>query len=295
MILSMTGFSSATLTIPFKKKGKINLSITLKSLNSRFFEVNCKLPFALTHLETKLIKLFKSKLYRGNIFCTVHMSNAAELTTQVNASVETVKGYIEAVEVIQKKFNVPGQLEISDLVSLPHVFELPEEPIDDETASIVLKEFEKLTDQLVESRVKEGQMLAKDIENRIQVIQQDLKKIEARAPFVIEQKKQMIQQTFATVLAQQAHENLDAFIYSHLDKIDIHEEITRAKSHLENLLASLQSASNENGKKIDFILQELFREINTLSAKCADSEISKLAINIKVELEKAREQAQNIV
>ncbi len=299
MLSSMTGFSSSILSLPFKNIGKIQMTITLKSLNSRFFEVNCKLPYALSHLETRLIKLFKTNLHRGNIFCTVHMTNSSELTTQVLPSMSIVDGYLKAINQIKTKFNLFGELSVDRLISLPHVFELPEEPIDEETANLVFDAFEKLVKDLLEVRKKEGQVLLADIEARVNNIESDVKEIEKRAPAVAQARKEALISSFETLAkeqnAQSGETNPHAFLYSQLEKIDIHEEIVRAKSHIDNLKSTLKKDLPEHGKKLDFILQELFREINTMAAKCADSQISNAAINIKVELEKAREQVQNIV
>lgn len=312
MFLSMTGFSSMTVTLPFKNSGKLQLAITLKSLNSRFFEVNCKLPYALSNLETRLIKLFKQKLHRGNIFCTVHMSNANELTSQVLPSFSILEGYLEAVKEIKSKFNLDGQVSLDRLVSLPHVFELPEEPIDDQTANLVFEKFETLVEQLIQARFKEGQALLVDIKSRIEIIEKEIKEIELRAPEVARLRKETLVASLENLSKEQNLKNSDlnspqnstssstesgvnSFLYSQLEKIDIHEEIIRAKSHVENLYSTIKSDSQEHGKKLDFILQELFREINTMGAKCSDSQIGRSVINIKVELEKAREQSQNIV
>ena len=293
MLSSMTGFSSATITLPFKNS-KLQMTITLKSLNSRFFEVNCKLPYALSNLETRLIKLFKHNLHRGNVFCTVHMSNSSELTSQVLPSISIVDGYLKAINQIKSNFKLSGEISIDRLISLPHVFELPEQ-----TANLVFQEFEKLVKQLLEVRKKEGQVLAQDIQDRVNHIESDLKEVESRAPVVAQQRKDNLISSFEQLSKEQNLQNVEtnsnAFLYSQLEKIDIHEELVRAKSHIENLKNSLTIDLPEHGKKLDFILQELFREINTMAAKCADSQIGKLAINIKVELEKAREQVQNIV
>ncbi len=302
--MSMTGFSSSTLTLPYSKSKQdegagINLTMTLKSLNSRFFELNCKVPFALSKLETDLIKYFKSRLHRGNIYFTIHMSNQNALSPAVKPSIDIISHYLKSVNQIQELFPIEGSLTIRDLISLPNIFENTEEAIPESTFKIIHDAVEKLTDNLLETRAKEGKALKEDLNGRISKIQYNMGLIEPRANQVIEERKKQLDQALKTAITNtNSDSSSDAqslIIYNQLERIDIHEEIVRFKAHLTNLVSLIESPDQEKGKKIDFTLQELFREINTITSKCSDAQISNLAINIKVELEKAREQTQNIV
>lgn len=309
-VLSMTGFSSAILSVPLlvpsdaqagtsSKSVSLQITVTLKSLNSRFFESTCKLPYALTHLETEIIKILKSKLHRGNIYFTLHMTNPHALTCVVEPSMGAIAGYISAIKHIQNNFNIAGQVTISDVIGLPHIFQTQDQQFDVTTTDFVLKAVNQLVDELYSTRLKEGEALAKDMHGRIANIRTALAKLEPRAIFVMEQKKQQILQNLEQ-LAQNAEENKNLELqkltaYSQFEKLDIHEELVRFKTHAENLETTLNSKDIEKGKKLDFTLQELFREINTIASKCSDALISSLVIDIKVELEKAREQTQNIV
>lgn len=310
MLLSMTGFSSLTISLPYNKdkeatpsqNKQIQLTMTLKSLNSRFFEANCKLPYALNFLETDLIKLFKSKLHRGSIYFSMHMANPNALNYKIEPSLETVANYVRAIEHIKIAFPVAGTLSISDLISLPNIFENKEEPIDSNIANLIINAANELIETLDKARKQEGAILAQDLLQRISVIKKLMEELEPRAAQVIENRKnQLLQVISANSGANSGNtescpESQNLIIYNQLDKIDIHEEIVRFKTHLDNLHTLIENINIiEKGKKIDFILQELFREINTITSKCSDALISKIAIDIKVELEKAREQAQNIV
>lgn len=295
MISSMTGFSSATLAIP-QKGSEIHLTMTLKSLNSRFFELNCKVPFSLTQLETDLIRYFKSKLLRGNVYFTIHMSTA--LTSSIEPSINIISNYLKSIEKIKSTFSLAGELTIHDLISLPNVFETQENLIEPVTMDLIMKAIEALTDRLSQARQAEGKILAQDLANRITTIKDYMSKLEPRAKNLTTKRKEDLFKTLKELVPgtqESALEGQSLAIYNQLEKIDVHEEIVRFKAHLDNFQNELKSPGDEKGKKIDFTLQELFREINTLTSKAADAEISSLAINIKVELEKAREQAQNIV
>jgi uncharacterized protein (TIGR00255 family) len=303
MVLSMTGFSSLIITLPPQKNGaqskEIQLTITLKSLNSRFFETTCKLPYSLTQLETELIKRFKTKLYRGNIYFTIHMHNPNALTAAIQPSLQSVAGYLQALETIKNQFRLEGTLSLKDVIHLPNIFETCEEPLNEETVSRILQAVDTLIDALYETRNKEGQMLAQDLHQRVEVMRCYLGQVEPRANIVMEHKKNQLFASLKTLLPEGAQESPSDIqclsLYNQLDKIDIHEEIVRFKTHLDAFVCCIDSAEKEKGKKLDFTLQELFREINTITSKCSDALISSIGINIKVELEKAREQVQNIV
>lgn len=293
----MTGFSTKIVNIPIKNTNA-SATLTLKSLNSRFFEANCRLPYALTHLETECVKLFKQSLLRGSIYFTMHLDNPALLKTKVVAALPVVNGYLAAIEKIQQTTQIPGTVTINDVINLPHIFEAPEELLGEETTIALYDAIKELVQELLSTRIKEGALLANDLKNRIAIMHDAFKEIEPRSQLVIKEKKATLMaslHSFTEETASETKEHQLQFIQNQLDKMDIHEEIVRFGAHLHELESLIGASGAEKGKRIDFVLQELFREINTMSAKCADIVISKLAITIKVELEKAREQAQNIV
>ena len=303
----MTGFSSTILTLPRKidvaepgsSEQSLQLSMTLKTLNSRFFECTCKLPYSLSFLETDLIKYFKSKLYRGNVVFSIHLSDPSALTGSIEPSFGAVLGYMKAIDRIKETSSLEGTLTISDLITLPNIFETRETPLSQETIDRILAAIEQLTTLVQETRIAEGKALAVDLESRIKAIKGYLEQLEPRANVVMEQKKAQLFATLKTALAETHQETASdaqtTVIYNQLERMDIHEEIVRFKTHLDSLSAIIKADDIETGKKLDFTLQELFREINTIASKCNDSVISALSINTKVELEKSREQAQNIV
>ena len=292
----MTGFATKSLILTIKD-AKCPITISLKSLNARYFDTNCKLPYPLTNLETEFIRLFKAKLYRGSITFTVHLSNPSAFKGNIEPSTATLKNYLAALDTIKKTFAIEGTLSIANVLLLPNIFVTEEQELDETTKKLIFDTMGSLLEELIEMQSKEGSALKKDIEERSAIIAQEMSIIETAFEALMITQKQKVNDTLAELEndASKFAEIQKNALYAILDKIDVHEEIVRFKNHLKTLKASLESKDIEKGKRIDFILQELSREINTITAKCSDGTISVHAINIKVELEKAREQTQNIV
>lgn len=296
MIRSMTGFTTKSIMLSLRDL-KVPLSFSLKSLNSRYFDANCKLPYPINNLETEFIRLFKQKLLRGSITFTIHVGNPNAFKGAIEPSIPTLKNYFTALQTIQKTFDVEGTLSIANVLMLPNIFVTEEIELDEKTKETIISITHALVAELIDIQTKEGKELQKDILSRITIINKEIQGIEKAFERVMMEQKQKVTETISG-LEKDTSKFADAqkdSLYSLLDKLDVHEEIVRFKNHLNNLKSYLMLEDIEKGKRIDFTLQELSREINTITAKCADSTISSHAINIKVELEKAREQTQNIV
>lgn len=296
MLRSMTGFAATNIALS-TNQAKTNISLNLKSLNSRFFEVTCKLPHQLTGFEVDLLKILKEKLLRGHIYITLYMSNQDLLTGTVEPAMKTVTGYINAAQTIQKAHGLQDTVSINTLLQLPNVFTIQDVDLDESSKQRIFKAIDDLIQQVINAQEKEGTALKKDLEQRASIMSSIIEQIATSSAALVEVQKEKVKKTLqelgtenTSVLDIQKHA-----AYVLLDKMDINEEIVRFKSHLKNFTGTLNSADIEKGKRLDFILQEMAREINTIAAKCSDATISHHAINIKVELEKAREQTQNIV
>lgn len=296
-IASMTGFASKIFVITAPSGERSTVSMNLKSLNSRFFEASVKLPIALSHLETTFTKLFKEKLRRGNIYFTAYLSNPNIFEGSITPAMTVIDSYIQSISQIKAKYHFSDDIKLENILRLPNIFSKEEQQLDEESIGLILSAANQLIDGVILERTAEGERLAIDLENRITVIKKEMALITERAHVFVEECKQKVHATLQEIGAD---ENLLAdaqksSLYAMLNKIDIHEEITRLNSHLDNFMSILQQADLEKGKRLDFTLQELGREINTITAKCSDSTISTHAINVKVEIEKMREQIQNIV
>jgi len=293
----MTGFASKIFVLTSPSGERSTVSMNLKSLNSRFFEASVKLPIALSHLETTFTKQFKEKLRRGNIYFTTYLSNPNIFEGSITPAMTVIDSYIQSMNQIKTKYNFSEDIKLDNVLRLPNIFSKEEQQLDEESTNQMLNAVTELIEKVLQERVTEGNALATDLDNRIAVIKKEMALITERAHIFVEECKQKVHTTLQEIGAD---ENLLADaqkngLYAMLNKIDIHEEITRLNSHLENFINILQQPDAEKGKRLDFTLQELGREINTITAKCSDSMISTHAINVKVEIEKMREQIQNIV
>lgn len=293
----MTGFASKTFILTAPSGERSSISVNLKSLNSRFFEASIKLPLGLSHLETTLIKQFKEALRRGHIYFNVHLSNPNIFEGGITPAMTIIDGYMTAMHDIKTKYALPDEIKLDNILRLPNIFSKEEQQLDDASTQQFLNAITELIEKVIEDRTSEGDRLALDLNNRINNIKSEMNIISERAHAFVEEWKKKVHTTLQEIGAA---DNLLADaqksgLYSMLDKIDIHEEITRLNSHLDQLINNLTSQEIEKGKRLDFTLQELGREINTIASKCSDSTISSHAINVKVEIEKMREQIQNIV
>ncbi len=293
----MTGFASKIIEVHTSNNNKAFISLILKSLNSRFFEASCKLPHALQPLEIEFIKMFKESLHRGKVTFNVTVSNPLIFSGPIEPSFYMVQNYLQAIENIQQKYGVSGTITMSDLLKLPHIFIEEESTLDQAIHNLIMTTTRELITILSDSQQKEGALLQKDIEQRLAIILTKITEIETLASelivknnLAVQQKLAKYEQSSAEIIELTKHQ-----LYAELERMDIHEEIIRFKSHLTLLNNFIASKEVEKGRRIDFTLQELTREINTIGAKTADPLIGSLAITIKVELEKIREQAQNIV
>jgi uncharacterized protein (TIGR00255 family) len=200
-----------------------------------------------------------------------------------------------AIQDIQALTNIPGSVGLDTLLQLPNVFVVSEAEINENTARTIMTTVAELLQVVVSMRMQEGAALQKDLEGRIAIMATEIDAIAVQAHEMIDTQKAKINEAIQALKmdeTQFAHAQKDA-LFAMLDKIDLHEEIVRFK--IKSLSGYLTTQSAEHGKRIDFTLQELAREINTIAAKCSSAPISERAINIKVEIEKAREQAQNIL
>lgn len=297
MARSMTGFTTQSVTLLLDSGDKVSAAISIKSLNSRFFEANCRLPFVLSNLETDIIRFLKKQLHRGCVYFSIAVPDQNVFKSAVLPALSIAKSYVDSAAQIQKECDLKGAIELSDIIKLPNVFIAHEQTITETCKKNLFCVIESIANQLVAEQEKEGAVLVADLKQRVTFIKKEIAYIEQETIEFMERKKVELAHELQTLQMEENRllELHKSALYLIIDKIDIHEELVRFKSHLANLEQQLESSEVEKGKKLDFTIQELNREINTIAAKCNQADISKRAINIKVELEKTREQAQNIV
>jgi uncharacterized protein (TIGR00255 family) len=298
MLRSMTGFATSTVQVPSTTTQLVDITMQLKSLNARYFEVTCKMPYQLNSMELDITRTLQEKLYRGHLYFTLYVNNQDIFKGTIKPSLVTIDGYLQGLTTIKQQYNLSGDIALSDLVQLDGIFTTTEKSLESSTIKLISSTLEKLIQELILAQEKEGRALQKDLEKRIAVMHETIILIEKDSGTLLEAQKAKVSKALQELPAHTTTSLADIqkhAAYMLMDKMDINEEIVRFKTHLKNFTAQLTSDSVEKGKRLDFTLQEMAREINTIAAKCSDAAMSSLAITIKVELEKAREQTQNIV
>lgn len=303
MAQSMTGFASKIVEIPLSKTEKLSLSLHLKTLNSRYFEITCKLPSLLNHTEVSMHRILKKMLERGHVYLTVKVHH--DSTRHVVIPSETIlQDYLIAINKIQKICKIKEPVSLSTLLTLPNIFQIEEESLNSSAEEKILKAIDGLAQDLIKTRESEGAVLVADINDHIQSLLKKLQKAEKLSAQVSKEKRTELDRVMKKIqpagdgersVEQCMFDNQKLTLLAELEKIDIHEEIIRATLHGKNIIKILKDSEASKGKKLDFTLQELNREINTIASKCSHGEISTLTIDMKADVEKAREQAQNIL
>lgn len=296
MLVSMTGYSCLNAPFMMHEGQSAALSIELKSINGRFFEASCKIPSAMNHMEIKIVSMLQKKLLRGRVFLTVRFDGGNDVLEMIVPSLRVVQGYLVAAEKIKATHNLSGDISLTDLLQLPNVFASEKSQLHPADEQAIFTLITKAADDLIATRIEEGKTLEQDLTAVFNTCEQKISAVTTLFEKLITETKEDAKKHLAAVQDgdETAKSRLDE-IYAKLNKIDIHEEITRFKSHLTDVQQFLNLNQIDKGKRLDFIFQELLREVNTLMAKCSNYDISALGIDIKVELEKAREQIQNII
>ncbi|NLI15163.1 MAG: YicC family protein [candidate division Zixibacteria bacterium] len=291
MISSMTGFGRAE-----KTENDIKLTVEVSSVNNRFLEFQIRLPKNLAELEPRIKRLLSARLNRGKIYLNLTYDNDNSGDGPLRLDMKKADFYYSFLKDLKTRYNLGGEITLDQFVNLPDLITVQtNQPDLDKTWEIIEPVCQQAIDNLCKMRQEEGDSLRVDFENRLNLIEKLLERIEERftANYISyhEKFKKRIQELLAeTPLDEQ---RLATEIALLADKLDITEETIRLKSHIQGFRQALD-LEEAIGKKLTFILQEMHRETNTIGSKSADYDISALVINIKEELEKLREQSQNI-
>ena len=291
MIKSMTGYGR----VEALYEGR-NIVVEAKSVNHRFLEIAIRLPAALYPLEMEYKKKIGERFKRGRIDVSIRLEGEGADTSKVNLNIEIARDYFDVLTRLKNEFNIQESISLKNLISFRDIFTPPAETqLDADFLNSVEKTLQEALSMLVNMRQDEGISLFSDMQMRLRAIQETMQTIRLRAPqVVLEYQKRLsdrIKELTAGFELDAARLVQEVAIMA--DRCDITEEIVRMQSHIGQFEALLQSDEAE-GRKIDFLLQEMNREINTVGSKGNDVEIARLVIEAKSELGKLREQAQNI-
>ena len=287
----MTGFGRCELVRDSRK-----FTVELKSVNHRYLDVNIRMPKKLNFFESSIRSLLKQYAARGKVDLFISYEDSAQNQVSLKYNEALAAEYLDCFRKMEEQFGLENDIRVSALSRYPEVITMEEQAVDEEELWSLLKEtLEGAFTQFVETRITEGENLKKDLLGKLDGILEDVEAIEKRSPEIVKEYREKLEEKVQELLGDtQIDENrLATEIVLFADKICTDEELVRLRSHVLHMKATLDEESGI-GRKLDFIAQEMNREANTILSKANDLDVSNHAINLKTEIEKIREQIQNI-
>ena len=291
MIKSMTGFGRCE-----HVQGDRKFTVEIKAVNHRYFDVNIKMPKKFNFFESAIRSVMKEYIQRGKVDVFITCEDDTENNFSLKYNENIAGEYLKYYRQMAQQFNLKDDVTVSRLGSCPEVFSMEEQMVDeDEIWALLETALRGALKQFVETRTREGENLKNDLIGKLDGMLLDVDAVEKRYPQVLEEYRSRLREKVDSLLAdsQMDESRLAAEVILYADKICTDEETVRLRSHIEGMKAELIQGGSI-GRKLDFIAQEMNREANTILSKANDLQTSNLAINPKTEIEKVREQIQNI-
>ena len=291
MAMSMTGFGRAEISV-----GTRDIIVEIKSVNHRYFEFSCRTGRGYSFLEDKLKKYINERVSRGKVDMYVSVTENDDDSVEVELNRPLAKGYIDAMRTLAKEYEITDDVSVSVMARFNDVFQIHRQPADEEAVfNDVKTAVDKALEHFLDMRAAEGEKLRDDILAHADRIISIVGEIEERSPVTVKEYRDRLYQKLTEVLNSS---NIDeqrilteAAIFA--DKVAVDEETVRLRSHFEQMKTFFDS-DQPIGRKLDFIVQEMNREANTIGSKVTDSALAHKVVEIKGEIEKIREQVQNI-
>ena len=293
MIKSMTGFGRCRTVLHGRE-----ISVEIKSVNHRFFEFSCRTPKGYGFLDDKLKALVNSRVYRGKIDMFVTVGAAEDTPAEVKINHSLVSGYINAMKEISETYGIENDVTVTAISRFPDVYTVSKAPENEEEITAdVLEAANTAIDGFIAMREAEGEKMKADILGRAEVILATVDEIDERSPQTVKEYEERLLDRINRTL-QDYNINIDeqrvlTEVAVFADKVAVAEETVRLRSHFAQL-SKIMESQTPIGREIDFIIQEMNREANTIGSKVQDAEIAHKVVKIKSEIEKMREQIQNI-
>ncbi len=287
----MTGFGRAEAVL----NGR-SITVEIRSVNHRYYEFSCRLPRSMNFAEEKIKSFLYGKISRGKVEVSVLVQNVAAISEKITVNKEVISEYITALREIKDEMDLTDNLSLSDVMRIPDAFtvvkaETDEEQLWDDLRSVL----GAALDNFVRMRETEGAKMRADILSRLEVIEKNVSVVEERSPKIVEDYRKRLYDRMCEVLEGRNIDEgrilLEAGIFS--EKTAVDEETVRLRSHISQLRGMVES-DEPIGRKLDFLVQEMNRETNTIGSKVQDIEVTKIVVDQKSEIEKIREQIQNI-
>ncbi len=291
MVKSMTGYGRAVETVNGRE-----FTVEVRSVNNRYLDCTVKLPRNLSFGEDAVKQTVKTSISRGKVDVFVSVRSEGAQETAVSLNKPMAEGYLAVLRQMRQEYGLAGEITVSMLAGLPDVFLLDKPPVDEEQLlADFLSVVQKALANFDAMRRTEGAALAADLRGRGETILSLVEQVEAGSPQTVADYRARLEAKLKEVLANTAIDEsrilTEAAIFA--DKVAVDEETVRLRSHLNQMNTTLD-AGGPIGRKLDFLLQEMNREANTIGSKCSDVRLARVVVEIKAELEKIREQTQNI-
>ena len=292
MIKSMTGFGRAELT-----DEKRTVVVEIRSVNHRYCDINLKMARRYAFAEEKIKATIKEVIKRGKLDVSVVVENLTESDVNIKLNELVAKQYVENLKILKESYGLSGELSLDLIAQQPDVMKIVPDVENQDEVLEAIEPVRLAAINLDEMRAAEGKKLEKDLLERGEVIKNFVAEISERAPSVPKEYAERLKQRIATLLedstlASEERIAVEAAIFA--DKCNIDEEITRLNSHMEQMKKIIDENGEPDGKRLDFLVQEMNREANTIGSKANDLSITERMLKIKAEVEKIREQVQNI-
>lgn len=291
MVSSMTGYGKHTEILSGRE-----ITVEIKSVNHRFFEFSARIPRAYGFLEEKIKSYVQSRVSRGKIEVGISVINVETADTKISVNESVAKGYIDALRELCEPLGVCDDIRLSTVVRFPDVFTVTKGDTDEEMLWADVKSVaEKSVDAFVNMRRREGEKLKSDLLCRLVNIEKLVAEVEARSPQRVAEYRERLYKKISEVLQSSSidENRIITEVAIFADKVAVDEETVRLHSHIEQFREILEY-NEPIGKKLDFLIQEFNREANTIGSKCQDAEGARYVVGIKAEIEKIREQIQNV-
>ena len=290
MIKSMTGYGKSNLSINSRE-----YQVEIKTVNHKYIDTNIRMPRTISYLEEDIRKLVTSKLKRGKVDISITFENYSEDGNDIRINTELAKMYIENLRKLAEDENLSSNIEVTEITKLPDVLTIKSNLDEKQIKEELLQVIEDAINQLIDMRKNEGKRISEDILAKISQVEEKKDEIFALSTGLIDEYVVKLETRIKEILRTEELDKsrLMQEVVIYADKCSVEEEITRLKSHIGQL-RSLIDSDEPSGKKMDFLIQEMNRETNTIGSKANNLEITNRVVDIKTILEDIREQIQNI-
>ena len=292
MIKSMTGFGHCEIT-----EGNRKFSVEMKSVNHLYLDANIRMPKKLNFFENAIRNLLKQSVHRGKVDIFITYEDMSESQVSLKYNETLAAEYLSYLKKMGETFSLENDIRVSTLSRYPEVLTMEEQPVDeDELWNGLKKALDGAISQFVETRTLEGEHLKEDLISKLDGMLNLVGEIEERSPKILAEYRAKLEEKVKELLedTQMDEGRIAAEVVIFAEKICTDEEVVRLRSHVNHMKETLLSDESGIGRKLDFIAQEMNREANTILSKANDLEVSNIGIELKTEIEKVREQIQNI-